>query len=78
MGTFYIQRVRHDENDVILAVRTMKNTFETKEVVKMINSGDTFFVLNENGPRVGVYAEKFIRSYKDGKWTNNLDELPEF
>jgi len=79
MAEFFIQKVRKDDNKVIIGVRTLKNQFSTLEVVKSINDGNIFFVLNKvDGMRVAVYKERFIRSYKDGKWNNNLDELPEF
>ena len=78
MAKYFIQKVRKDDNDVIIKVKTMRNEFETIQVVRMINSRDEFFVINSQGPRVGVYAKKFIRSYRDNEWDNNLDELPLF
>lgn len=79
MGEFFIQKVKHDSNEVIIAVKTLKYQLSTQDVVNMINSGDIFFVLNkQDGTRVGIYAKKFIRSYRDKKWNNNLDNLPKF
>ena len=66
------------QENVIIGVKTVKNEWKTIEVVKSINAGNKFFVLNSSGPRVGVYKEKFIRSYANDLWNDNLDNLPEY
>ena len=78
MATYYIQKVKHDSEKVIIGVKTMKNEWKTIEVVESINAGNEFFVLNSSGPKVGVYKEKFIRSYANEQWNDNLDNLPEY
>lgn len=78
MTTYYIQRVRKDDNDNIIAVKTTHGEFTTTQVVSMIKANHMFFVKDSNGPRVGIYRERFIRSYANNEWDDNLDNLPSF
>jgi len=76
----YITHVRKDDKDNIIAVKTYEITLTTLQVVERIKKEiDRFCV--KVGPRevpVGIYRERWIRTHADGKWTNNLDNLPTF
>tara|TARA_Y100000310_G_scaffold79677_1_gene76347 strand:- start:3389 stop:3628 length:240 start_codon:yes stop_codon:yes gene_type:complete len=76
----YITHVRKDEDGNIIAVKTYDLILKTLEVVKRINNKIDSFYVKEGSTeiKVGVYKEKWIRTYKDNKWTNNLDNLPLF
>ncbi|MBT4376476.1 DUF3892 domain-containing protein [archaeon] len=76
----YITHVRKDDKDNIIAVKTYELTLTILEVVERINQEvDKFYVpLDLINVSVGVYKERWIRTYADGKWTNNLDNLPSF
>ena len=76
----YITHVRKDSEDRIIAVKTRQLILKTLEVVQKINSKEeSFYVfVNNSEISVGVYKEKWIRTYSDGKWTNNLNNLPRF
>ena len=76
----YITHVRKDEKDNIIAVKTYELVLTTLRVVERIkNEIDNFYVkIDSNEVSVGVYKEKWIKTYADGKWTNNLDNLPIF
>lgn len=81
MTDYYIQKVRKDEKDNIIRVKTRYNEFSTSEAVKMIESNEHKFYVEEGKVPVGVYprnGKKYLRSYKDGYWNNNLDNLPLF
>jgi len=81
MTEYFIQRVRKDDSDNIIKVKTRFNEFSTSEVVQMIESNQHKFFVEEGRVPVGIYprnGKKFIRSYKDGYWNNNLDNLPVF
>ena len=76
----YIIFVRKDEKDNIIAIKTYETILTTLQVVERINKRiDSFYVKDGTTEiQVGVYNERWIRTYKDGKWTNNLDNLPKF
>ena len=76
----YMTHVRKDENDNIIAVKTYDLTLTTIQVIERINKQvDSFFVKEGiTEIPVGVYKERWIRTYADGKWANNLDNLPSF
>jgi len=81
MTEYFIQKVRKDDNDNIIKVKTRYNEFSTSEVVQMIESKQHTFFVEEGRVLVGIYprnGKKYIRSYKDGYWNNNLDNLPLF
>ncbi|MEK6833125.1 MAG: DUF3892 domain-containing protein [Nanoarchaeota archaeon] len=83
MAKYYIQRVRKDKDDNITRVQTMRSEFSTQEVVEMIEESKGFFVVQEGATEVEVKlypreGKKFIRTWKDGEWKNNLDNLPTF
>lgn len=75
-----ITHVRKDDQDNIIAVKTINLALHTHQVVELINKNLGYFYVAEgfNQIPVGVYKEKWIRSYADGIWTNNLDNLPRF
>ncbi len=76
----YITHVRKDEKDNIVAVKTYDLTLTTLEVVERINKKIDLFCVKDGTKEisVGVYKEKWIRTYADGYWNNNLDNLPRF
>lgn len=76
----FITNVRKDEKDNIIAVKTYDLVLTTSQVVERINKNIDSFFVNVNGKEipVGVYKEKWIRTYADGYWNNNLDNLPRF
>lgn len=76
----YITHVRKNDQDNIIAVKTIELVLTTLNVVERINKKiDKFYVKKDSiKVAVGVYKEKWIRTYADGKWTNNLDNLPQF
>ncbi len=76
----FITHVRKDQKDNIIAVKTYEVSLTTLQVVEKINKQiDSFFVKEGTTEiQVGVYDKVWIRSYADGKWTNNLDNLPRF
>lgn len=76
----YITHVRKDENNNIIAVKTYDLVLTTLQVVERINKLIDSFYVKEGVTEipVGVYKERWIRTYKDDKWTNNLDNLPRF
>ena len=76
----YITHVRKDDNDNIIAVKTYELILTTPQVVERIKKRvDNFYVEVDSAKvSIGVYKEKWIRTYADNKWTNNLDNLPRF
>ncbi|MHA1874292.1 MAG: DUF3892 domain-containing protein [Candidatus Heimdallarchaeaceae archaeon] len=79
---YTIQKVRRDKDGDIIAVKTLYNIFTTEEVVRMIEEGHKF-VVNVSGEEIEVgvvkrESKKYIKTFRDGKKINNLDELPEF
>ena len=76
----YITHVRKDDQERIIRVKTYEVELGTSEVVNKINSKeDSFFVkVDSSEIPVEVYKEKWLRTYSDGKWTNNLDNLSRF
>ncbi len=81
---YFIRKVRKDDEGDIIAVKTRsEKVFSTQQVVQMIEGKRDIFVVEIRNTEVYVGVvkgenKKFIRTHKDGKWTNNLDELPEF
>ena len=80
MTNYFIQKVRKDEKDNIISVKTKYNEFSTSKAVSMIESRQDKFFVGEKTP-VGIYTRagiKYLRSHADGYWNNNLDNLPLF
>ena len=83
MTKYFIQKVKKDDNDNIIAVKTKYFEFETKKVIEKIDEGEDKFVVEKDGTEVIVkvmdrQGKKYIKTVKDETETNNLDELPEF
>ena len=82
MANYFIEKVRKDDDGDIIKVKTVHSEFTTKEVIEKIEAGDNFFVM-EGETKINVEVvsregKKYIRTFKDGKETNNLDNLPTF
>jgi len=81
MTDYFVQKVRKDENGNIIKVKTRFNEFSTLKVVEMLESKQHRFFVEKGRISIGVYprgGRKYLRSYKDGYWDNNLDNLPLF
>lgn len=76
----FITHVRKDNQNNIIAVKTIELALHTHEVISMIkNQNNLFFSWDGiNSAQVGVYDGKWIRSYANNKWTDNLNRLPRF
>jgi hypothetical protein len=68
----------------ITAVRTVHNNeFSRESIIRLIEKGTSAFYVDEGEDRVEVVVvtlesgEKYIRTKKDDKITNNLENLPE-
>lgn len=64
-------------------VRTDQETSEGEIVALIDNKQDTFYVNNGGnsawvGTRTSSSGRKFIQTYTDGVWNNNLLALPEY
>lgn len=77
---------RFSTHEAITSVRLANDTNEyaRQQVVYWIdNDKYRFYVLEGAGSKVyvgtavGPSSEKYIRTYRDGQWTNNLLSLPE-
>ena len=83
MTTYYIQKVRKNDDGDIIVVKTLYNEFTREEVIEKIKSKKHFFVVQDGDSKITVEVipregKEYIRTVKDGKETNNLDELQEF
>ncbi len=78
---YFIEKVRK-EDGVIIRVKTLSDEFSVGEVVKHIENNIKFVVKvgNDEIPVRVVLREgkKYIRTFKDEKPTNNLENLPLF
>ncbi len=83
MTKYFIKKVRKNDEGDIEAVKTRSTEFTIQEVIEKIESGQHFFVVEDGTSEIPVEVisregKKYIRTVKDGKETNNLDELPPF
>jgi len=54
-------------------------TSTSEEMIAFIDKGNAVYVQGPPDAKVGVDGNpKFLRTYADGQWTNNLLSLPRF
>lgn len=86
MATYVVNcSVKDPDGDIVeLGVRRTSGRGQwtgrksSAEAIEDIESGDTYHVINENGPEVIVVDDpdgKYLRSDPDAKTQNNLDNL---
>ena len=76
----FVTHVRKDTQGNIIFIKTIETTLNTLEAVNRINKLIDYFYVSDGFSEVAVavYDEKWLRTHADGKWTDNLDNLPRF
>ncbi len=83
MTKYYITHTRKDDEGDIIKVKTTHSEFTTGKVIEIIEGERDSFFVEDGTDEIPVNViqgenKKYIRTVKDGKETNNLDNLPDF
>jgi len=82
MGSYYITHVRKDDWGNITDVKTEHHQFSLSEAIDMIEKGNEFFVRDALGyisvKVINREGRKYLRTVKDNRETDNLDNLSTF
>lgn len=77
-----ITNANKDKNDNIINVKVSLNGYVKEltknDVINKINQGYIFVTKNNNGPRVRVVQNKYLRTDNNDYKFDNLDNLPSF